>query len=151
MTDQIGASKPPAFYEDIVEHLRMIADYISAAGDRANATAPKDGSEMVDRVTYSHLEQAIAQHENNLDLTGYSIVRLDPDAAWDITGIVADPGRLLILFNVGSFTITLEDQDTLSTDINRMRLGAPLALVPDGTAILWYDPITERWRRLFPL
>jgi hypothetical protein len=46
-TEQIGAIKPPGFNEDAVSHRRQIVDYVRAAGDRANATLPKDGNESM--------------------------------------------------------------------------------------------------------
>jgi hypothetical protein len=148
-TDQIGVNKPPAFYiGDVAEHLRQIADYLNAAGDRANATSPKDGSEFLQMVTFDHLEHAMTASENNVDLDDYSVVRLDSDGAYDITGLVAGDGRRLLIINVSAFTITLEDQDVLSTDVNRLRLGAPHLLLAEASVELWYDSVTNRWRRI---
>ncbi len=47
MTSQIGVPKPPSFYDNVTEHLRQIADYIKATGDRANATLTSDGTEAM--------------------------------------------------------------------------------------------------------
>jgi hypothetical protein len=147
MTDQIGASKPPAFYEDVVEHLRMIADYISAAGDRANATAPKDGSELLQMVTLDHLEHSMTANEDDADYSGYSVVRLDSDGAYDLTGIVAGAGRWLTLVNVSASTITLKDEAT-SAPANQLKLGGEFSLLAELAVVLWYDSVTTRWRRI---
>jgi len=152
MTVQIGATKPPAFYtEEIEEHLRQIVGYLTATGDRANETTPKDGSELSQMVRLDSLDAAITQDAHNAPLPDHTVYRLDPDAAWDITGIEAEEGRLVILFNVGAFTITLLDQDGASTDVNRFELaGSPYLLLANTSVILWYDATTERWRKIAP-
>jgi hypothetical protein len=150
MTDQIGAIKPNLFHDDAVEHRRQIVDYLAAAGDRANAATPKDGSELTQMLKLDALDVAITADTHDLDLTGYSVVRLDPDAAWNLTGIVADPGRFLVLINVSTtYTIVCIDQDSGSTDVNQFEMGpGSSSLLPDDAMIFWYDPTTERWRRL---
>ncbi len=150
-TEQIAADKPPAFFDDVVEHLRQIVDYLTAAGDRANATAPKDGSELVEMVTFDHLEYSMTANTDNADMDGYSVVRLDSDGAYDLTGIVAGEGRRLVLINVSSSIITLKDNVT-STAANRFRFssggGADVSLAAESSVELWYDSVTERWRRI---
>ncbi len=150
MTAQIGVAKPPSFYEDIIEHLRQIADYVKAAGDRANATVPKDGSEATEMVKYTHKEVAMSSNLNDLDLDGFSVVRFTLTAAFDLTGIVAGDGRWLLIINTSSAanTLTLEDEDVLSLAANRLKRGAPLLLAQNDTAVLWYDPIDTRWRKV---
>jgi len=150
MTDQIGAHKPPAFNEDDVEHRRQMADYIAATGDRANATVPKDGSELSTMLGFGSTDVAITGDTDNLDLTGYTVVRLDTDSgSWDLSGIVADPGRFLVLINVGANTLTLIDQSGLSDVANRFEMGPGSAsLLQDDSMLFWYDPTTERWRKI---
>jgi len=151
-TDQIGAAKPPAFYlGELAEHLRVIVDYLTAAGDRANATVPKDGSENTQMLRLSSMDKAITANTNNLDLDGFSLVRIDPDAAWDLTGILAGDDRFLILINVGAFTLTLIDQSGLSDVANRFEFGgSSFSLVADSSMIIWYDTTDSRWRQVSP-
>jgi hypothetical protein len=147
-TAQIGANKPPSTYRGrIEEHLSQIVAYLTAAGDRANATAPKDGSEATQKIALSSSDVAITEDTHNLESPSYSIVRLDADAAWNLTGIVADPGRLLLLFNVGSFNVVLQDQDANSDAENRFELGVDRTLTPNASEWLWYDETDARWRR----
>lgn len=149
MTDQIGAAKPPTFNENVVEHLRQIADYLKAAGDRANATTPRDGSEQTEMVTFGHIEASLTQDEDDLDLDGSSVARIDLDADWDVTGILAGSGRWLMIINVSAHTLTLIDEATsTSAAANQMLLGSDLSLNQNGTAILWYDDVTEMWRKV---
>lgn len=147
MTDQIGVAKPPTFYEDDVEHRRQIADYVKAVGDRANATIPKDGSELTQMLKLDSLDVAITADTDDLDLSDYSVVRADPDAGWDLTGIVAEDNRALAIINVGSFNLTLKDQSIASDVSNRMALGGDIILTPDDAQLLWYDPTDARWRK----
>ena len=150
MTTQIGAQAPPAFYDNLIEHLRMIVDYLLAAGNRANATVPKDGSEAIDMIRFGYLDQPLTGSANDLDIGGYSVVRFDLDGDYNLTGIAAEEGRFLLLVNVSaSNTLTLLSEDSGSAAANQLLLsGASVAIAPDGTAILWYDPVVEKWREV---
>ncbi len=76
-----------------------------------------------------------------------SILRLSTDASRDITGITGGlDGRLLFVFNVGSFDIVLKDEDAGSTAANRFALQADITIPPDGAALLLYDATSSRWR-----
>ena len=151
MTAQIGVAKPPTFYEDDVEHRRQISDYVKAVGDRANATIPKDGSELTQMLKLDSLDVAITADTHNLDLTGYSVVRLTPNSSiWSLTGIVADAGRFLVLVNASATNqLAVVDQSGSSTDVNRFEMGTgSTTLLPDDSMLFWYDPTTERWRKV---
>jgi len=76
-----------------------------------------------------------------------SALRLSSDASRDITGMAGGlAGRVLLIFNVGSFNIVLKDESASSTAANRFALKADITLAPDGSALLWYDSTTSRWR-----
>jgi hypothetical protein len=79
---------------------------------------------------------------------GASILRLNSDAARDITSLVGGAnGRLLIALNVGSFNITFKNDDGSSgTAANRFALSADFVLAPGTAALLWYDGTSSRWR-----
>ena len=78
-----------------------------------------------------------------------STLRLDSDAARNITGIAGGAGgRFLPIHNVGSFSITLKDEDVGSTAANRFALNADVVLQPDQGVIIIYDSTTSRWRVL---
>jgi hypothetical protein len=92
----------------------------------------------------------ITSNQNNYAPTNYQyagVLRLSSDASRDITGILGDlDGRILPIFNVGSFDIVLKDEDAGSTAANRFALQADITIPPDGAAILWYDSTSSRWR-----
>jgi len=91
----------------------------------------------------------ITSNQDNYNPTGLSsasVLRLATDASRDITGIAGgSDGRVLLLFNVGSFNIVLKD-DVTSTAANRFMLNGDLTLAPDESAPLWYDSTSSRWR-----
>ncbi len=75
--------------------------------------------------------------------------RLDSDAAYNITGIVAgDDGDTLRLTNIGSFTLTLTNQDGASASANQFLFstGGNIALAADASIDLIYDNTTGAWR-----
>lgn len=79
-----------------------------------------------------------------------NVVRIDSDAARNITGISASQaeGRVLILQNDGAFTITLPDEDAGSTAANRFDLAGAtdFELQAGAACLLIYDGTASRWR-----
>jgi hypothetical protein len=78
-----------------------------------------------------------------------SVWRLSTDAPRNLTGISigqAD-GRILVLVNAGSFTLTLK-HNTTSTAANRFLLpnSTDLAMAPNDSVILVSDGTSSRWR-----
>ena len=92
----------------------------------------------------------ITANQNDYSLPSADIVRLDANAARDITGFAAGSGgdtRLLI--NVGSYAITIKHQSTSSSAANRVIVpwAADCVLAASGgTAMLVYDATSSRWR-----
>ena len=80
--------------------------------------------------------------------TGFStanVVRISASGAINLTGIAGGvSGRIIILTNVGSFTITLK-HDTTSTAANRFQLNADTAVAGGQAVILIYDS-GGRWK-----
>lgn len=79
------------------------------------------------------------------------IVRMSSDAARSLTGIQAPSGthyHRKLLLNIGAFTITLEHDDSNSTDVNRFygANSADVAVRPNGAAWVGYDRTSLRWR-----
>lgn len=84
---------------------------------------------------------------NPAGLSTASVLRLNSDAARDITGLAGGAdGRVLLIFNVGSFNIVLKDESASSTAANRFALNGDITLQPDNSVGLWYDSTSSRWR-----
>lgn len=79
-----------------------------------------------------------------------AVLRLDSDAARSITGIAPGAGtgngRILYIFNVGAFNITLTNEDVASIAANRFALTANRVLTPNDGCLIWYDATSSRWR-----
>lgn len=94
----------------------------------------------------------ITANQNDYNPTGLStasVLRLSTDADRTITGLAGGAdGRVIALMNVGSFPITLSNQDTGSiTAGNRFLFGFSIALLPNRAMVIWYDSTSSRWRR----
>ncbi len=84
---------------------------------------------------------------NPTSLSTSSTLRLNSDAARDITGLQGgSDGRLLYVHNVGSFNITLKTESGSSTAANRFLFAADIVLTPNKGATLQYDSTSSRWR-----
>lgn len=88
-----------------------------------------------------------------------TVFRISSDAARNITGIVAPlPASTpvpnawwCILYNVGSFNITLKDNSGSSSAGNKFALDADVVIKPDQGVFLMYDSASTVWRALsFP-
>jgi len=81
------------------------------------------------------------------------ILHIDPDAAWNITGIVAPDGtyridgKILALHNVdAAFAITLVDASAASAAGYRFDFGHDVVIPPGGTVLIFYDNVNLRWK-----
>lgn len=92
----------------------------------------------------------ITSNQNDYSPTGLStatVLRLTSDASRNITGIAGGAdGRVLVLFNVGSFDIVLKDASGSSTAANRLAFGADLTISASKSVTLQYDSTSSRWR-----
>lgn len=98
----------------------------------------------------------ITADQNNYAPTDHataSTFRLSSDAARTITGLAGgSDGRIVILHNIGSFAITLEDQSASSTAANGfITLGGVWTnILPGSSLVLQYDATSSRWRTVSP-
>jgi hypothetical protein len=94
----------------------------------------------------------IAVNTNNLNSLGQNYLRINCTVNSDLTGITTAGFSAttlpLFLFNSGTATLTLKNQDPASSAANRFLFGADLALGPDSGCLLVYDNVTVRWRLL---
>ena len=96
--------------------------------------------------------QTLASDERDYAPPGsrYTLVwRLSSNAPRSLTGIANGvDGKVLTISNVGTFPITLANQSAGSAVANRIITGngSDLAIGPDGTATLYYDGTSARWR-----
>jgi len=125
-------------------------------GRRLNLTAPKDGSEPTQMVSYSSVDLTIAADLDNGDPGYFAVVRCNVTGAERrLSGLVdglaqeAEGGRVVTIMNVSAtFNLIVGHEDTGSTDINRFKLPRALdiAIYPEMATTFWYDASTLRWR-----
>ena len=86
---------------------------------------------------------------NPTGMSGANVIRASASAAYNLTGIAGGAnGRIIILKNVGSYTITLVNESASSLAANRFTLLNDIAMVPNKGAFLQYDNVTSRWREI---
>lgn len=74
-------------------------------------------------------------------------VRVSSTNAIKITGLTGGaPGRVVILHNVGSYTITLTANSSDSASGNRFLTTAPIELISNDNVVLQYDSTSSGWR-----
>lgn len=139
--------KPTVVHADEREHRRIIAQYARTCLHRSGAEA------FVGLRGEAYTPDALTGNVNNWDLGDYTIARLSCDTnPYAVTGIVSSgrPGALLMLVNVGSPNLTLNNQDASSDAENRIitGTGGNVSLAQDEHIILWYDTTDSRWRAL---
>lgn len=125
-----------------------------AAGGDLTGTYPNPSVDRVsgDLALTGDLSPAqITANQNNYNptsLSGAAILRLNSDGDYNVTGLAGgSDGRLMIVINVtAARTLTLTDEDTLSSAANRFALGADVAIGPGESIALVYDSTSSRWR-----
>lgn len=132
---------------DIQSGERIVIEYDGTRFQLVGAKSGSIGGEIVFSGVISPSQ--ITSNQNNYAPTGIATcaeIRVDSDAARDITGIDAtwSDGREVVFTNDGSFTITLKHENASSTAANRfdfgddsdteVAAGASVRLRYDGTA-----------------
>lgn len=78
-----------------------------------------------------------------------AVINLSATSSIEITGLAGGTdGRVLVLVNVGTQSITLKNQASASSAANRFAAEADIMLGADAAALLRYDGGASRWRIL---
>lgn len=93
----------------------------------------------------------ITADQNDYAPTGFataSVLRLATDANRTITGIAGgSDGRIILIYNVGTFPFILTSENASSLALNRISLvRTNLLISPNQCCILQYDSTSSRWR-----
>lgn len=94
---------------------------------------------------------SLSSSQNNyaLPTVRSAFIRLTASTPVNITGIVATvDGEVHMLWNIGTSTITLQNQNASSTSANRFltSTGSDIALAANQVAMIQYDTTTAFWR-----
>ena len=84
---------------------------------------------------------------NPAGLADATTLRLSTDASRNLTGLAGGAdGRIITIFNIGSFNLVLVDESASSSAANRFALSANLTIAGDEACTLQYDSTSSRWR-----
>lgn len=90
---------------------------------------------------------ASVNNYNPAGLSTATVIRLDANAAWDITGLAGGAdGRFMLLENGSAFPIRLTNADAASLAANRFQFGVPRILEAGRTILIIYDGGSTCWR-----
>jgi hypothetical protein len=89
---------------------------------------------------------------NPAGLSTADVLRLEASGAIrSITGLAGGAdGRIIIIFNIGSFIIYLIDASSSSAAANRFEFERTKVVAPGNGVILQYDATISRWRAIHP-
>lgn len=106
-----------------------------------------EGSSIDSPVTATELKATPTNNWTIAEAKG-TWYRIAANKAVEVTGVKGGVGgRLLILTNVSTNTITFKSENAGSNESNRLKLTTPeVALEPGHTLTLIYDGVTKRWR-----
>lgn len=144
----IGGSSASSIY-DITNGVLWIC---TTTGDAASTVWTQVGAVLSGavRITGVLTPSTLAADQDDYaptDIATASTLRLAASSAVSITGIAGgEAGRALYLFNIGSYAITLTDEDASSTAANRFTLPGDLVLQPGDSSSIIYDAVSSRWR-----
>lgn len=91
--------------------------------------------------------------QNNVVLAAATVIfRWNGASTATFTGLDSGvDGRIVIIVNVATTNLILNDEDALSTAANRFALTGNLTLRADQGVLLCYDSTSSRWRALSPV
>lgn len=119
---------------------------------RADGTAVSTSSVFIGAVNFAApiTPTALGSNTNDWAPSGFSssnVVRVSASSAINLTGLAAGTsGRVIQLYNVGAFNITLPNESSSSSAANRFAAGYDVILKPSYGVYLLYDGTASRWR-----
>lgn len=94
----------------------------------------------------------VTADQNDYSIGDASVIRFSTDILRNFTGFAdGEAGRFLLLINVGAANGALNHQNAGSVAENRIitKDGLSLVIIPNGSALLFYDDVSDRWRVIF--
>lgn len=153
--DGSGTPLEETWLSDLFGFLQALLGEASAT---PSGTPDKVGaSQYVDAIlglTRSITPAAIGANQNDYAPAGHgtaTVERLSASAAYNVTGLSATVSvKVKVLVNIGTFSITLKNQDAGSTAANRFACPDSVDYVLTGgeSVVVWHDATTECWRVL---
>lgn len=129
------------------------AKYLPSYLDRELRRLASDIRDDADKVFYRTLPVSqgslSAGVSANYKITRGNVIRLSTSNTQTFTGLdFIDAMREIVFLNVGTGVAVLKSEDAASSASARFALAATLQLSANAAAVLWYDPLSWRWRCL---
>lgn len=137
--------------------IRFLATYLTEMAYRINKTAPKDGSELQQMVSYDSMSfPTVSADVHDADVGYYTVAKFTLTGSdHSLTGIANGAGqegaggRVLWLVNITGSALNLLVQHDNAGSLVANRILLPhgtVALMPNSAVQLWYDLSALRWR-----
>jgi hypothetical protein len=85
----------------------------------------------------------------NWKIAAGNVIRISSSVTQTLTGLVLSSPvecREIVLMNVGTGVVVLNSQDAASSASSRFALPTNWNLSANASAVLWYDPVSSRFR-----
>ena len=85
----------------------------------------------------------------NWKIAAGNVIRISASVTQTLTGLVLSPPvfcREIVLMNVGTGVVVLNSEDAASSASSRFALPTTWQLSANASAVLWYDPVSFRFR-----
>ena len=127
---------------------QLLAEFLRRELQRISATLHDDASVVQYRTLAANAGTLSAGISANWKIVAGNVIRISSSATVTLTGlaVMSAPNREIVLLNVGTGVVVLNSQDAASSASYRFALDTTWQLSSGATAILWYDPVSFRWR-----
>lgn len=125
-----------------------LAEYIQRELTRLSNSLGDDVPRVQYRTNYANASLS-AGVSANWKIAAGNVIRISASVTQTLTGLALSPPlacREIVLMNVGTGVVVLNSQDAASSASSRFALPTNWNLSANAAAVLWYDPVSSRYR-----
>lgn len=126
---------------------QQLAEYVRSELQRISNAGIEDAEVVQYRTRWANASLS-AGVSANWKVAAGNVIRISASVTQTLTGLViASPAcRELVLMNVGHGTVVLNSESGTSSASARFALPTTWELSANAAAVLWYDPVSARFR-----
>ena len=127
---------------------QLLAEFLRRELQRLSTVLHDDAAVVQYRTISVNAGTLSAGISANWKIAAGNVVRISSSLTVTLTGLAVlnPPYRELVLINVGTGVVVLNSQDAASSASYRFALAATWQLSAGAAAVLWFDPVSFRWR-----